>query len=177
MIGLDKRKQKYLKTLNEWESFLTKYTIEELQIQPSEDTWSLGQVYSHLLDGILSYFDFMIKRCVSSDKNHGERKLEAGLWVFQNDSFPDIKVKNGIKGYVPDQPNSKKEILNKIEMVIKWVNETAEYLSKNEDDASKGKSLHKRFGYLTALEWYALGEMHFRHHLRQKQRIDQFLVG
>ena len=39
----------------------------------------------------------------------------------------------------------------------------------------KGKTKHPGLGYFSAEEWLQFAEMHFRHHLRQKKRIDEFL--
>jgi hypothetical protein len=38
------------------------------------------------------------------------------------------------------------------------------------------KTAHPAFGFLNAREWFHLIEMHFRHHLRQKKRLDRFLA-
>jgi hypothetical protein len=40
---------------------------------------------------------------------------------------------------------------------------------------STGKSRHPGLGYFNAGEWLRFIEMHMRHHLRQKERIDAFL--
>ncbi|WP_411344324.1 hypothetical protein ACE3MZ_22635 [Paenibacillus sp. WLX1005] len=34
---------------------------------------------------------------------------------------------------------------------------------------------HPRLGDLTAAEWFMLAEMHYRHHLHQKRRLDECL--
>jgi hypothetical protein len=41
---------------------------------------------------------------------------------------------------------------------------------------SIGKTEHPGFLFFTALEWLRFAEMHMRHHLRQKKRIDDKLV-
>jgi hypothetical protein len=38
-----------------------------------------------------------------------------------------------------------------------------------------GKTKHPGLGYFSAKEWLQFANMHFRHHLRQKKRIDVFL--
>jgi hypothetical protein len=38
-----------------------------------------------------------------------------------------------------------------------------------------GKTKHPGLGYFSAHEWLQFADMHFRHHLRQKKRIDDFL--
>jgi hypothetical protein len=40
-----------------------------------------------------------------------------------------------------------------------------------------GKTAHPAFGFLDAFEWFQLIEIHFRHHLRLKNRLDKFLEG
>jgi len=38
-----------------------------------------------------------------------------------------------------------------------------------------GKSKHPGLGFFSASEWFQFAEMHLRHHLKQKERIDRFL--
>jgi hypothetical protein len=38
-----------------------------------------------------------------------------------------------------------------------------------------GKSEHPVFGFLNGFEWLQYSEMHMRHHLKQKQKIEGFL--
>ncbi|MEW5597133.1 DinB family protein, partial [Peribacillus frigoritolerans] len=44
------------------------------------------------------------------------------------------------------------------------------------DIPASQKVQHRRMGYLNAEEYFQLIEMHFRHHLRQKERIDRVLL-
>ncbi|MDB5279911.1 MAG: DinB family protein [Ferruginibacter sp.] len=39
----------------------------------------------------------------------------------------------------------------------------------------KGKTKHPGLDYFSATEWLQFVDIHFRHHLRQKKRIDDFL--
>jgi hypothetical protein len=41
---------------------------------------------------------------------------------------------------------------------------------------ARGKSKHPGLGYFTAQEWFQYVEMHMRHHLRQKARLDTYLA-
>jgi hypothetical protein len=41
----------------------------------------------------------------------------------------------------------------------------------------RGKTKHPGLNYFNANEWFQFAEMHFRHHLRQKKRIEEFLKG
>jgi hypothetical protein len=44
------------------------------------------------------------------------------------------------------------------------------------DISTSQKVQHRAMGYLNAEEYFQLIDMHFRHHLWQKERIDQFLL-
>jgi hypothetical protein len=38
-----------------------------------------------------------------------------------------------------------------------------------------GKTKHPGLGFFNANEWLQFAEMHLRHHLKQKERIEEFL--
>ncbi len=57
--------------------------------------------------------------------------------------------------------------------LIEAMRETAKAL---EGATEIQKTRHLILGALSAREWYQLTEMHFRHHLRQKRRLDMFLA-
>ena len=40
---------------------------------------------------------------------------------------------------------------------------------------TSGKSEHPRMGFLNGFEWLQYSEMHMRHHLKQKRRIESFI--
>ena len=40
-----------------------------------------------------------------------------------------------------------------------------------------GKTKHPGLGYFDAREWLGFAEMHMRHHLRQKERIEKCLFS
>jgi len=52
------------------------------------------------------------------------------------------------------------------------MNRAAILISKS---SFKGKTKHPGLHYFSATEWLQFAEMHFRHHLRQKKRIEDFL--
>ena len=70
------------------------------------------------------------------------------------------------------QPNSIEEIRKGL---LRIKNLMTELESKIEKSPFKGKTKHPGLHYLNAGEWYQFIEMHFRHHLRQKERIDLYL--
>ena len=44
-----------------------------------------------------------------------------------------------------------------------------------ENNKSRGKTKHPGFNYFNAIEWLQFAEMHLRHHLKQKERIEKNL--
>lgn len=88
-------------------------------------------------------------------------------------SFPPIKVKVPPSDfYTPKHPSSKQEILDGLSLVKRKMGEMCLILDKTK---KQGKTPHPAFSFLNGNEWFKLIEMHFRHHLRQKKRLDNFL--
>nr|WP_281285979.1 DinB family protein [Melghirimyces algeriensis] len=154
---------------------LKHYTLEQLQYKPHPDQWSLGQMYNHLIQISLNMQFPAINQCLSNEAECEEEKTEAGVRVFQNGSFPPIKIKLSdrlVPDFTPAQPESKEELVSGLKKVLEQANEKIDRISST---PHTGKVAHPRFGALNVQEWFQLGEMHFRHHLRQKKELDQIL--
>jgi hypothetical protein len=153
-----------------WENELILYSEEQLTRKPSLETWTLGQVYEHLIIGSLNYHIKQIEQCLSSDRDQNESKSFLGKVMFLLKSFPPVRVNVPPSPlYTPKQPENKEKIQAGIRLLKKKMKE----LSLRIDSAvSSGKSKHPGLGYLNAKEWFQLIEMHFRHHLRQKKRLN-----
>jgi hypothetical protein len=74
--------------------------------------------------------------------------------------------------YTPPQPKSREAVRESYANLQTAMSETATAI---ENATVKGKSEHPAFGFVSAAEWFQMIEMHFRHHLRQKGRLDKFL--
>jgi hypothetical protein len=74
--------------------------------------------------------------------------------------------------YTPVQPDGIIQIRERLDVLKAEMTRTAARLQSARES---GKTKHPAFGYLNAQEWFQLIDMHFRHHLRQKKRLDQFL--
>ncbi len=166
---------KYLQISSIWESELGKYSDEQFSKKPSSESWSIGQVYGHLVFGTLNYQIKQIEQCLSNNANQKEKKSFPGKLMFCINSFPPVRVKvPPSPTYTPKQPESRENILAGMGLLQKRL----QNLSGEIDNAVHfGKAKHPAFGYLGAKEWYQLIVMHYRHHLRQKKRIDLFLKG
>ncbi|MFK8101040.1 MAG: DinB family protein [Saprospiraceae bacterium] len=165
---------RFLKTLNLWEKALTSYAEEDFQRSPSPDSWSLGQVYQHLIQATLNFHLPQIQECLRTNEHQAKRKnFKAFLAYHVLDGFPPIKIKvPASKEYTPLPPKNKQSIaegLNKLKAAM----QTA--LTSLDAPSAKGKTPHPAFAYLNAEEWYRLIDLHFRHHLRQKKSIETSL--
>ncbi len=70
------------------------------------------------------------------------------------------------------QPYSKEELKNALSQIKDEINSLAILISNSH---YKGKTKHPGLGYFSTHDWLQFADMHFRHHLRQKKRIDEFL--
>lgn len=70
-------------TLALWETELGGYSLKQLRRKPDKDSWSLGQVYVHLLDETASYNFRQIEECISGNENADGQKSEEGVAIYQ----------------------------------------------------------------------------------------------
>ncbi|UUZ86949.1 DinB family protein [Paenibacillus sp. P26] len=146
--------------------------------KPSETEWSLGQMYMHLAGAALFMQPRNAEACreqalVSAPAASG--KTEAGQAVFEGGGFPPIRIQvPASKQTTPPQPESKEQIRQGLKQVVQRMRELEPTL-----DSIPGAYTveHPRLGGLNGKEWFVLVEMHYRHHLRQKERLDAFLNG
>lgn len=161
------------------ESYLERmeaYSLEQLHRKPGEEDWSLGQMYLHLIQSAL-YMQFRnIELCRRGDVHPSpeQGKTEAGAAIIGSGSFPPIRIKvPATKEYTPGQPESKDAIRSGMAEVLAKLKELAPVLSSIPSDRLVE---HPRLGFLNAVEWFALTEMHYRHHLLQQERLEAFLA-
>lgn len=165
--------EKFVKTLEFWKNELTKYDLETLLKKPDSESWSMGQVYVHLINSTLNFHLQQVKICLGNTENSGRNKNFRGVMTYHIlGSFPPIKIKVlPSEFYTPKQPESKVQIIKGLDKVAEEMRSTL----PNLENKKQGKTNHPGFSYLNGNEWYRLIEMHFRHHLRQKVRIDHYL--
>jgi len=163
------------KTAGIWLASLSQYSEEQFAKKPNADSWSIGQVYNHLVAGTRLYPLQQIVQCLEGKQTEiNGRKQLPGKVTFFLGSFPPMRIKvPPSETYTPKQPQNIDAMKSGLEKLIKIIQETEKKIS----DASEiSKTAHPAFGFLNAREWFHLIEMHFRHHLRQKKRLDRFLA-
>ena len=159
------------KTLDIWIVELGKYNISQLNTKPSPEKWSLGQVYMHLLEDTSFYLE-QVKICVcNNDYSTGVKSPVAELMFLRND-FPDEELAGAPANLYMPQPKGVQQLMHSFLDLKNQIHHVAMLVSQT---SCEGKTQHPGLGYFSAHEWLHFTEMHLRHHLRQKKRIDNFL--
>jgi DinB superfamily len=154
-----------------WEKDLEKYTLEQLLKKPDAESWSMGQVYNHLITATLFFHLKQVETCMTSNNDSDKSKNFKGFLTYNVfGKMPPIKIKVPPSDtYTPKQPESIEAIKNGLAKV----QEKMKNISTNlKSSANKGKTKHPGLSYLNAEEWYRLVGMHFNHHLRQKATLE-----
>ncbi|WP_207952145.1 DinB family protein [Paenibacillus turpanensis] len=178
MISTTESLQKLEELTTHYVEELHQYELEELRRKPDEEQWSLGQMILHLTNTALRTQIPNIKTCLAADQGGAAaagEKTEAGQMLFGQGGFPNTRIRiEGNPGHTPPQPESKEQLIQGLQEVANGMKELLPLLEK----ASLASTVsHGRFGALQAVEWFLLVEMHYRHHLKQKDRIKAFLAG
>jgi hypothetical protein len=158
-------------SLDIWIKALEHYSFDELCARPSPQSWSVGQVYMHLLDDSQFYLGQM-KSCVAGNDHADEEATSTGKTMLSNNDFTDERLEGDPSNAFMPQPQSKEQLMNELLRLKSEMNLMAHMISKG---TFKGKSKHPGLGFFSAYEWLQFADMHFRHHLRQKKRIDAYL--
>lgn len=162
---------KFNRTVDYWLSELNHYYFNELCDKPTPQDWSLGQVYMHLISNVYFYIE-EIQICLSSNDHADEEASPEGKKMFLDNSFPDVFIEGPPENADTPQPESKEHLVDLLKQAKQKLNEAASDISLN---SFQGKTKHPGLHYFSAHEWLQFADMHFRHHLRQKKRIDAFL--
>lgn len=150
---------------------LERYTFAQLCSKPSPTSWSLGQMYLHLIADTRFYL-VQIIICVANNEHAADQASPHAKAMFARNEFPDEFIEGApSNAYIP-QPESMEQLRNEL-LRLKAEMNAAEVLIS--ESPFTGKTKHPGLHYFNASEWLQFADMHFRHHLRQKKRIDDFL--
>ena len=158
-------------TIDIWIKTLDQYSFDRLCTKPAPGSWSLGQVMMHLAEDT-NYYIEQIKICVSANENAGKEASPGAKIMFLNNSFPDAILEGAPSHAYMAQPESKEQLQRSLTGIKKEMNQLAILMSES---SYKGKTKHPGLHYFNASEWLQFADMHLRHHLRQKTRIDDLL--
>jgi hypothetical protein len=160
-------------TIQQWIDMLGQYTLEMLHRQPSPRSWSLGQVYIHIIDDT-GWFAGQMKEALLSRADADKTMHPDARAMFDRNGFPDVQIEGPATNTCIPQPESKEDLVRQLTAIKTAV----DGLFRDFDPAmSTGKTRHPGLHFFSPLEWLQFAEMHMRHHLRQKKRIDEALFG
>ena len=158
-------------TIDTWIKELDHYNLTELRAKPSVGSWSLGQVYFHLIKNTRYYIE-QIRICTSANDHIHEEASPEAIAMFRNNEFPNAILEGPDTNAIIPQPQGKDELKSAFLDLRNQMNNAAFLISNS---SCKGKTKHPGLSYFSANDWLQFAEMHLRHHLRQKKRIDDFL--
>lgn len=158
------------KAIDEWINSVWDYSSEELYIQPSQDNWSAGQLCMHLVKDTNWYIEQM-KTAASVNFNQDKAMDKTAKIMFLNNAFPDAELINPANENMP-QPESKVCLLK---LLFKLKTDMNDIALELKEVNLQGKTQHPGLGYFNATEWLQFAVMHLCHHLKQKQKIEEYL--
>ena len=162
-----------LKLINTYKNELQNYSLEQLRYISEEGVWSIGQMYDHLILVAHEYLDNM-ETCATLNDEQPLGKTEFGEHLYKIGGFPPNKIKLPDElNTPPNNSDSMDDLISRLDQVILRL---SQWESKVDNINPNYKVEHGGFGWLNAREWYDLVGMHFRHHLRQKDELEQRLV-
>ena len=158
-------------TIDAWITGLKDHSFEYLWVKPSATAWSLGQLYMHLIRNT-DFFLEQARICCGSDEHSFEKMSPAAERMFRNDAFPDAAIEGPADNALTSQPLNKEQLMEGLQRIK---HEAILVAALVQESIFRGKTRHPGLQYFNAAEWLQFAEMHFRHHLRQHQRIVEWL--
>jgi len=158
-------------TIGIWIKELERYEFVHLCSKPSPHSWSLGQMYLHLITDTKFYIE-QIKICITTNDHATEEPSPNGKAMLSNNDFPDEALEGAPSNAHIPQPESKEQLHKELIDIKAEMNDLAIRMAES---PYHGKTKHPGLDYFGARDWLQFADMHFRHHLRQKKRIDNYL--
>lgn len=162
----------FLITINQWEAALEKYSQVQLLAKPTVNSWSVGQVYMHVIYAS-RYFIKQVSICTASDGNTLKEASPAAKEIFANNSLPDKILEGPPDNARTPQPVDKTDIKLRL-AALKTLISQADGLMRS-IDACNGKTKHPGLGYFSAAQWMRFAHIHWRHHNMQISRVEAYL--
>lgn len=158
--------------LDDFKERLVRYSESELRYKQTTTTWSIGQMYDHILLVASEYFD-EVDRCLRGDGKLGGDKTPFGEELFERGDFPPIKIE--LPPEMNQPPNNTDSNDRLRERFVALISRMEAIESRLDDAEDNQKTLHGGFGWLNAREWFELVEMHTRHQQRQQHELEKWL--
>lgn len=160
------------KMIDLWIDQLSKYAYEQLCLKPGPENWSLGQVYMHLIEDTRWYYQ-QIEQCLLNPDHATEETSKTAKNIFAANDLGNVQITGDP---FAAESMAQPERIAQLKADMQALKTEANDLWKMVVVADEmGKSKHPCLGYLDPYEWFRHTEIHMRHHLKQKARIDDFL--
>lgn len=161
----------------QWQQDLIQYDKELLYAKPETGGWCLAELYDHVMRVTRHYQLPNYHKCLNAEGKQGVSKNIKGFAVFNLNVLPKVKIRmesfpdKQINDFTPEL-RERQDLTKDFAFFIEEVKKEAIHL--------KGANLselnyHPFFGKLNAREWFALVEIHMRHHQPQKRKLENLV--
>lgn len=171
-MNLEKLEKQTHQSIDYWINEYKRYDFEQILQKPSEHSWSLGQIGIHLWMASKGFFFKNAERCLNKEGTEkGKSKKVAAHLIFTLRTLPPVRYEMPRQvAVIPKQPESKEQLIGKLEE-IKGI--ASGYIKRIPESDPALKIKHPFLGWLNTAEWIELCNIHFRHHMRQKARLEK----
>lgn len=171
-MNLEKLEKQTHAAIDYWIGEYNRYDFDKIIQQPSENEWSMGQVGIHLWMSAKGFFFKNAEKCLNKEGTEKGRSKKLGAHlIFTFKMLPPVKYEMPRQvAVVPKQPETKEQLIGKLEDIKKMATEYIHRIPQSDPDL---KIKHPFLGWLNTAEWITLCNIHFRHHMRQKARIEK----
>lgn len=167
--------RKFNKRADNWLTDLEFLSEEELANNPAEDSWSLAELYDHVMRVARTYQIPNFRKSITPEAIRKKRKNKIGIAIFNLGIRKQVKIKMQnfpapiVEDFTPVK-RSKKELIEDFKTFTREVNDLKETLMNT---SKSDKNYHPMFGDINATEWFSLIEIHMAHHEVQRARISK----
>src|SRR5215211_4020516 len=105
--------ENFQNTIHFWIDELERYDFDQLCAKPAPNSWSLGQVYMHLIENTI-WFMGQVKTCISANENAIRDSSPAAKIMFLNNSFPDEILEGPPENASTPQPENKEQLMSEL---------------------------------------------------------------
>src|SRR5437762_3357876 len=117
-------------TIDYWIEELERYTFIQLCARQSPNSWSLGQMYRHLIDDANFYVE-QIKMCVMNNDHAIEEATAHGKMMLHNNDFPNEIIEGSPNNAFIPQPENKEQLMNDLLNLKTEMNTVAALISES----------------------------------------------
>lgn len=165
-------KEDFRQTVQHWKESLGVYSDATFAMKPDPNSWSAGQLYSHLISATQRTF-LLIEKCLTGNANSNELKTQRGEDALKTRILSLSKVQvPAHRENPPAQPAGTAGIAESLDALILKYQALAD---TTKTSVITGKEKHPILGFMNAAEWLETTHLHWQHHVKQKEEINRFL--